>query len=166
MSPSVFSIKMRVIRVDYSCEADRQILEFLKYGLGITMREAHDMASMIILSGLDPIEAEGEEFIFSGPGDVPEPFANVDLAEAREATARDGRECERILKVDGSVEAAMRVLRTSIAWAAFWSVRAPDPKLRGAFERTLERSEGGMERMREKAFRKVNLEVINADREN
>src|SRR5262249_8187169 len=97
------------IRVDYQSDGDRQILEFLKYGLGITLSEAHDMASMIILDGIDPIEAEGKPFIFSGPGDVPDPFANVDLAEAREATARDGRECERILKVDGSVEAAMQV---------------------------------------------------------
>jgi hypothetical protein len=50
--------------VSYVSELDRQILEYLKYATGTTIREVYAVAREIILEGFDPVDATGDEFDF------------------------------------------------------------------------------------------------------
>jgi hypothetical protein len=128
------------------------------------------MARAFILADLDPIRATGERFVFpkgSGEPDfcwfspeVPEPYANVDLLEARDVTERDAKACELTLKVDNSIEATLKVYKNSMAWMRFWSVRSHTPEGRAAFAQSLDRMEEGLGELRLKAFRKGDLEMV------
>src|SRR5262249_13323614 len=96
--------------VTYRCEADRQELEAIKYQLGVTVREVCAMAHIIYKASLDPICAIGPEFVWSYPneyglGEVPAPYANVDVEEAFDHAVRDGKACERLLQNDNSLKA-------------------------------------------------------------
>ena len=109
---------------------DRVILETLKYQLGLTIREIYPMVCKLILTPNDPIIADGEVFEFEGLLDVPGPRDQVDLLEAREETGRQIKTCQMLLQ--GEVQCAKAVLRNSIAWCEFWSVRAPTAELRAS----------------------------------
>ena len=123
--------------VTYRSAEDRYLLEALKYGLNLTIREVYPMLIKLITEGLDPIDADGEEFEFAGLLDVPEPRAKVSIIEAREECGRQIKACQMML--EGPVDRAEAVLRNSIQWCRFWSVRAPTPELREMFGHSLRR---------------------------
>jgi hypothetical protein len=123
--------------VTYRSAEDRYLLEALKYGLNLTIREVYPMLIKLITEGLDPIDADGEEFEFAGLLDVPEPRAKVSIIEAREECGRQIKACQMML--EGPVDRAEAVLRNSIRWCRFWSVRAPSPELREMFAGSLSR---------------------------
>ena len=123
--------------VTYRRQEDRALLEAMKYGLGMTIREAHLMLERMIAEGLDPIEAEGAAFQFGGFLDVPEPNAKVNWFEAKEECGRQIKACQMLL--ESPVDRAELVLRNSISWCRFWSVRAPTQELRDAFGKSLRR---------------------------
>jgi hypothetical protein len=95
------------------------------------------MLIKLVTEGLDPIDADGEEFVFGGFLDVPDPRAKVSIIEAREECGRQIKACQMLL--EGPVDRAEEVLRNSIQWCRFWSVRAPTPELRGMFANSLSR---------------------------
>jgi hypothetical protein len=159
--------------ITYGSEAERHLLEGAKYEMKTTVREVIRMARAIaeaeidLLAGMDPIQATGEEFIFPmrcGPhwisGEVPEPFANVDLRRAWDVAQGDAHACRRVLETDSSIEASLRVFANSIRWAQFWSIRCPRVEGRIMFSQTLERLEEALERLRSKALEKGNLKVL------
>ena len=123
--------------VTYRSAEDRYLLEALKYGLNLTIREVYPMLIKLITEGLDPIDADGEEFEFAGLLDVPEPRAKVSIIEAREECGRQIKACQMML--EGPVDRAEAVLRNSIQWCRFWSARAPTPDLREMFAGSLSR---------------------------
>jgi hypothetical protein len=127
--------------VSYRRWADRYLLEALKYGLGLTIREVYPMLQKMLTDGLDPIIADGEEFELGGLLDVPPPNAKLNLLEAISVAERDAKTCEMLLS--GEVDRAELVLRNSIEWARFWSVRSPSLELREIFAKTLRRLETG-----------------------
>ena len=99
------------------------------------------MLIKMLTGGLDPIEADGDVFTFGHGLGVPEPNAKVNYHEAAEACGRQIKICQMLL--GGEVDRAELVLRNSIEWARFWSVRAPTPELREMFAKTLKRLESG-----------------------
>jgi len=123
--------------VTYKSAEDRYLLEALKYGLNLTIREVYPMLIRLIIEGLDPIDADGEEVEFCGLLDVPDPRAKVSIIEAREECGRQIKACQMML--EGPVDRAEAVLRNSIQWCRFWSVRAPTPELRDMFAWSLSR---------------------------
>jgi hypothetical protein len=123
--------------VTYKSAEDRYLLEALKYGLNLTIREVYPMLIRLVTEGLDPIDADGPEFEFGGFLDVPDPRAKVSIIEAREECGRQIKACQMML--EGPVDRAEEVLRNSIRWCRFWSVRAPTPELRETFGHSLKR---------------------------
>jgi hypothetical protein len=123
--------------VTYKCVEDRFLLEALKYVLGLTIREIHPMLEKLISDGLDPIDAQGDVFELGYGLDVPEPNAKVNYVETVQACGRHIVTCQMLL--EGPVDRAEAVLRNSIAWCRFWSVRAPTPELREMFGKSLRR---------------------------
>jgi hypothetical protein len=62
---------------------------------------------------------------------VPPPNANVNLDEAREASASDRHTLDRVLSADRvPTEVLIEISRTCEAWLRFWSLRHPDPAQR------------------------------------
>jgi hypothetical protein len=114
--------------VTYKSDGDRYLLEALKYGLNLTIREVYPMLIRLLTDGLDPIDADGPEFECGGLLDVPDPRAKVSIIEARDECGRQIKVCQMLL--EGPVDRAEAVLRNSIQWCRFWSVRAPTPELR------------------------------------
>ena len=123
--------------VTYKSTEDRYLLEALKYGLNLTIREVYPMLIKLITEGLDPIDADGPEFRFVGLLDVPDPRAKVSILEAREECGRQIKACQMLL--EGPVDRAEEVLRNSIQWCRFWRVRAPTPELREMYGHSLSR---------------------------
>jgi hypothetical protein len=121
--------------VTYKCWEDRYLLEALKYGLGLTIREVYPM--LVKMLHFDPIDAEGEVFEFGYGLEVPKPNARVNWFEAKEACGRQIAMCQMLL--EGEVDRAEAVLKNSIAWCEFWSVRAPTAELREMFAKSLRR---------------------------
>jgi hypothetical protein len=74
--------------VTYRRPIDRVLLEAMKYGLGLTIREVYPMLIKMLTENLDPIEADGSEFKFGYGLGVPEPNAKVNYHEASEACGR------------------------------------------------------------------------------
>jgi len=125
------------LTVTYRCQLDRFLLEDVKFAFGLTIREAHDMVSKLLRDGLDLIIAD---IGYSGLLDVPDPSV-VSLDEAKLVCARHIKTCQMLL--EGEVDRAELVLRNSIGWCEFWSVRAPTPEQREMFSRSLRRLLGG-----------------------
>ena len=123
--------------VTYRSAVDRYLLEALKYGLNLTIREVYPMLVKLVTEGLDPIDADGAEFQFGSWLDVPDPRAKVSIIEARDECGRQIKACQMLL--EGPVDRAEEVLRTSIQWCRFWSVRAPTAELREMFGHSLSR---------------------------
>jgi len=121
--------------VTYKSAGDRYLLEALKYGLNLTIREVYPMLIKLVTEGLDPIKADGEEFEFVGLLDVPDPRAKVSIIEARDECGRQIKACQMML--EGEVDRSVAVLRNSIRWCRFWSVRAPTAELREEFADSL-----------------------------
>jgi len=124
--------------ISYRRPVDRPLLEYLKYNLGTTIREAHVMLQELLNPMVDPmVEAEGEVFELGGWLEVPPPDAKVNLAEAWQETERQAKTCQILL--EGEVDRAVVVLKNSIQWLEFWSARAPTEELREMFADSLRR---------------------------
>ncbi|PWT77883.1 MAG: hypothetical protein C5B60_02030 [Chloroflexi bacterium] len=121
------------IAVAYRYELDQHLLEDAKFGLGLSIREAHEMVSRLIRDGLKLIV---EDVGYSGLLDVPDPNV-VNLTEAKSVCARHIKTCQMLLECE--VDRAELVLRNSIKWCEFWSVRAPTAELREMFAKSLRR---------------------------
>jgi hypothetical protein len=134
------------------------------------LRTEEQMAREIILNAIDPIIALGDPFRFERREpddfyigiDVPEPWAQVDLAKAWEVARLDAEACRLTLEHDHSLEATLRVYRNTIGWLRFWSVRWPNREWRERFERELQERERGLDRLRDKAKWKFELEIMEA----
>jgi hypothetical protein len=155
--------------ITYSNDKDRELFEAVKSATGATIREICAVGRAIILSDLDPIKAEGPEFIWPKPPEpdfwwinpsVPAPDANVCVVEALNHWMTDTDACKRVLDVDDSIEATVRVLRNTICWLKFWSVRARTAELRGWYSNQLELRLAGLTQLREKAFAKGNDAIM------
>src|SRR5262249_47125638 len=105
--------------------------------LGLTVREIHPMLQRILVDGLDPIDASGEKWEFGGVLEVPEPRARVNLIEAKDVCGRHIKMCQILL--EGEMDRAELVLRNSIEWLEFWSVRGPTPEIREMFANSLKK---------------------------
>ena len=127
--------------VTYRCWEDRALLEAMKYALGLSIREVYPMLIKLLTEHLDPIDADGPKFEFGGFLDVPAPNAKVNWLEAKEECGRQIKACQMLLS--GRVDRAEAVLRNSIAWCRFWSVRAPTQEQREMFAKSLRRLLGG-----------------------
>src|SRR5215831_11732125 len=123
--------------ITYHKPGDRVILETFKAILGLTIREIYPMVCKLIVTPVDPIIPDGEEFEFRGLLDVPPPNAKVDLLEAKEETGRQIKTCQMLL--EGEVDRAEAVLVNSIRWCEFWSVRGPTVETREMFAKSLRR---------------------------
>ena len=99
--------------VTYRRWEDRVLLETMKYGLGLTIREVYPMLCRLITDGLDPIEADGPEFELGGFLEVPGPRDKVNYIEVKDECGRQIKICQMLL--EGPVDRAEAVLRTSIA---------------------------------------------------
>jgi len=121
------------IPVTYRCELDQHLLEDVKFGLGLSIREAHEMVSKLLREGLGLIV---EDVGYSGLFDVPDPDV-VSLGEAKSVCARHIKTCQMLLECE--VDRAELVLRNSIEWCRFWSLRAPTQELREMFAKSLRR---------------------------
>jgi hypothetical protein len=134
------------------------------------LRTEEQMAREIILNAIDPIIALGDQFRFEEREhndcyigiDVPDPWAQVDLARAWEVARLDAEACRLTLEQDHSLEATLRVYRNTIGWLRFWSVRWPNTEWRERFERELRLREEGLDRLREKAKSKFELKIMEA----
>jgi len=154
--------------ITYLSERDRKLIEAVKFMWGISVREVCEMARGIILREMDPIEADGEPFVFPTGSrcdswispEVPEFNAKVDLLEAWAVAERDASACRQVLEHNHSMGATIRVYVNSIKWMRFWSVRFPDAEWRARFAQELEAREAGLAELRSKAFRKGDLEMI------
>jgi len=91
----------------------------------------------LLNEGLDPINADGAEFEFGYGLDVPPANAKVNYAETVQACGRHIVMFQMLLECP--VDRAEAVLRNSIEWCRFWSVRAPTPELREMFGKSLRR---------------------------
>jgi hypothetical protein len=157
--------------ITYSNEYDRELFEAVKRETGATIKEICAVGRAIILSDLDPIKAEGEPFIWPKPPEpdfwwinpsVPAPDANVCVIEALNHWMTDTDACKRVLDVDDSTEATVRVLRNTISWLRFWSVRARTVELRGWYAKQLDERLQGLAQLREKAFARGNDTMMQA----
>jgi hypothetical protein len=126
------------------------------------LRTEEEMARQIILNAIDPVIALGPTFRFEDrePLDVPHPCAQVDLAEAWEAAKIDAEACRDLLEEDHSIEAALRVYANTIRWLRFLSLRFPNAEWRERFDRELRLRERGLNRLRDKAKWKFELEMM------
>jgi hypothetical protein len=122
------------------------------------------MAREIILNAVDPITATGPRFSFDDrePFDVPHPCARVDLARAWTEARRDAEACRDLLDDDASLHAALRVYRNTIRWLQFWSLRFPDGRWREEFEAQLRVRVVGLNRLKDKAKWKFEIELMQA----
>jgi hypothetical protein len=139
-------------------------------GASDQLRTEEQMAREIILNAIDPIIALGEPFRFEERDpddfyisiDVPGPCAQVDLGKAWQVARLDAEACRLTLEHDHSLEATLRVYRNTIGWLRFWSVRWPNAEWRKRFERELRVREEGLDRLRDKAKWKFELEIMEA----
>jgi hypothetical protein len=133
-------------------------------------RTEEQMVREIILNAIDPIIALGEPFRFERREpddfyisiDVAAPWAQVDLAIAWEVAQQDAKACQLTLQHDHSLEATLRVYVNTIKWLRFWCVRLPNAEWRERFERKLQAREEGLNRLREKAKWRFELEIVGA----
>src|SRR5215813_15292113 len=95
--------------VTYRRWEDRVLLEAMKYGLGLTIREVYPVLIKLMTEGLDPIDADGAVFEFGGFLDVPAPDAKVNWFEAKEECGRQIKACQMLLERE--VDRAEAVLR-------------------------------------------------------
>ena len=121
------------IPVTYQCELDQHLLEDVKFGMGLSIREAHEMVSRLLREGLKLIV---EDVGYSGFLDVPDPNV-ASLGEAKSVCARHIKTCQMLLECP--VDRAELVLKNSIEWLEFWAIRAPTPELREMFGKSLRR---------------------------
>lgn len=129
------------------------------------MRREQPMARDIILGAIDPlIVASGPRFSFDDrePLDVPHPCAEVDLAQAWTVAQADAVACRDLLDEDGSIEATLQVYRNTVRWLEFWSLRFPNRDWREQFEGQLRVREAGLNRLREKAKWRFEIEIMEA----
>jgi hypothetical protein len=126
--------------VHYSNEEDRALFEQIKHETGASIRESCAVAAAFIRLDLDPIRAEGPEFVWPRSNEpdlwwisplVPASTANVCVIEALNRWMNDTKNCQWLLEHDDTVEATVRVFRNTISWLKFWSVRARSVELRG-----------------------------------
>src|SRR5262249_20505209 len=101
------------IPVTYRCKLDQHLLEDVKFGLGLSIREAHEMVSKFLREGLKLIV---EDVGYSGLLDVPDPNV-ASLVEAKSVCARHIKTCQMLLECE--VDRAELVLRNSIEWCKF-----------------------------------------------
>jgi hypothetical protein len=133
--------------------------------LGLSDVWEQPMARDLILNALDPIPttALGPTFDFEDRepiGAVPHPCAQVDLAEAWAEAQIDARACRDLLEEDDSFHAALVVYRNTIGWLRFWALRFPNERWRDQFERQLEVRGKGLRRLKGKAKRKFDIEMM------
>jgi hypothetical protein len=125
------------------------------------------------MADLDPIKAEGPQFIWPKSNDdgccfcwispvVPAPDANVCVIEALNRWQNHTNACKHVLENDDSIEATVKVLRNTICWLRFWSVRACTVELRGWYAKQLEERLQRLAQLREKAFVKGNDAMMQA----
>jgi hypothetical protein len=136
-------------------------------GASDQLRTEEQMMREIILNAIDPIIALGEPFRFEERepneiGEVPKPWAQVDLAEAWDVAQVDAEACRVLLEEDYSVEAALSVYRNTIGWLRFWSVRFPNGEWRERFDRELREREEVLNRLQEKAKWRFEFEIVEA----
>jgi hypothetical protein len=139
-------------------------------GVSDQLRTEEQMAREIILNAIDPIIALGDPFRFEKREhndfyisiDVPEPWAQVDLAKAWEVARLDAEACRLTLEYDHSLEATLRVYRNTICWLRFWSIRWPNAEWRERFELELEARRIGLDGLRRKARARFNLDMMQA----
>jgi hypothetical protein len=128
------------------------------------------MAREIILGAIDPIIALGDPFRFEEREpddfyisiDVPEPWAQVDLARAWEVARLDAEACRLVLEHDHSLEATLRVYRNTIGWLRFWSNRWPNLEWRERFGRELREREKVLNRLQDRAKWRFEFEIMEA----
>jgi hypothetical protein len=131
------------------------------------LRTEEQMAREIILNAIDPIIALGEPFRFEERepnkiGEVPKPWAQVDLAEAWEVAQVDAEACRVLLEEGHSIETTLSVYRNTIGWLRFWSVRCPNREWRERFERELRLREKVLNRLRDRAKWRFRFEIVEA----
>jgi hypothetical protein len=134
------------------------------------LRTEEQMAREIILNAIDPIIALGDPFRFERRElddfyisiDVPEPWAQVDLAKAWAVAQLDAEACRLTLEYDHSLEATLRVYCNTICWLRFWSIRWPNADWRQRFELELEARRIGLDGLRREARATFNLEMMQA----
>lgn len=152
---------------------DRALWEAVKFSSGLTFREICAVATALILSEIDPIDAtDGPVFEWPTPPrdpdlcwispKVPGPLANVNVLEAFRHAQRDACACRMTLEHDNSTEALAKVLRNTIGWLNFWKIRAKTLELRGWYAQQLELRMASLMELRERAFAKSNDEMIEA----
>jgi hypothetical protein len=155
--------------ITYSNDKDRELFEAVKSATGATIREICVVGRAIILSDLDPIKADSAPFIWPKPPEpdfwwinpsVRAPDGNVCVIEALNHWMTDTDACKRVLDVDDSIEATVRVLRNTISWLKFWSVRARTPELRGWYSDQLKLRLAGLTQLREKALRTTKVGLV------
>jgi hypothetical protein len=152
-----------VMRIDVEWDDLDDDLKSLLSISGV-LRTEEEMAREIILGAIDPITASGPRFSFDDrePLDVPHPCAQVDLARAWSEAQADAVACRDLLAEDGGVEAALMVFRNTIRWLEFWSLRFPNGGWREQFERQLRVREAGLNRLRDRAKWRFEIEIVEA----
>jgi hypothetical protein len=134
-------------------------------GVSDLLRTEEQMAREIVLGAIDPITVPaGPRFSFDDrePLDVPHPCAEVDLARAWTEAQADVVACRDLMDEDGGVGAALKVFANTVQWLAFWSLRFPNAGWREQFERQLRVREASLNRLRERAKWRFEIEIVEA----
>jgi hypothetical protein len=137
--------------VTYRTEREKALLERVKYECGITIREIVDM--------LHIYDSEINVSL-ANQSVVPCPDSSKSLREALEEAEQDALKCAELLDGDCSISELINVLRNTIEWLKFWSVRATSSEAREAFGRQLADREQGLIELMAQALRRNRSDVF------
>jgi hypothetical protein len=105
-------------------------------------------------------ERPNDDFYISP--EVPDAYAQVDLARAFEVAQLDARACRLVLDGDPAIEDVLRAYVNTVRWLRFWSERCPDPGERVKLGKALEDREAKLERFRARARLRLDFECMEA----
>lgn len=140
-------------------ERERKAIEGIARRFELSFAEVVRMLHAVIVSELDPIEAEGEDYVwptkFSDDlqwlSDPPAQDAIIDIMRAREQAIRDAKVCAYLLEHHSDIPTLLRVHENSLRWFKFFAVRDPDADARARFASEAKRADRARDRLAQQA---------------
>lgn len=140
-------------------ERERKAIEGIARRFELSFAEVVRMLHAVIVSELDPIEAEGE--VYEWPtkfsddlqwlSEPPAPDAIIDIARAQEQAIRDAKVCAYLLETHPDIPTLLRVHENSLRWFKFFAVRDPNAEARAGFASEAKRADLVRDRLAEHA---------------
>jgi hypothetical protein len=149
-----------------------ELIKKLAHLHSMSIVEVAELARAFLSVEIDPItEKKGDPFVFQRRrertepfgsseedfdlcwinGEVPEPYAPVNLLDALNEFKSDCERCAMLLKDNLSIERLRAISKNQLAWCRFWAVRHRNEAVRAMFAKRAAEGEALMAKNSERA---------------